>query len=196
MRKSILSVMALACCLLMAASGMATTVSMKLSGAGMVNDSTIKAGEKVSLEIYLDNEKPRVGMSIGFKISSPDKSIATIIHPADSGKGMEESEGDIKGYNGFEGKALFDLLNRPVFSDWDGKLPDVMGFMAHIFKKTWEKMPMQKCYSIDLIVPTAGTIEVDSAFFPPGGKWILVTKAELPPDIPAWKGPYKFKVVK
>jgi len=196
MTKSILSLMVVGFCLMFVASGMSTTVSMQLSGAGKVNDSTIKAGQKVSLDIYFDNEKPRMGLSLGFKISSPDKSIATIVHPADSGKGLDESAGDVKGYNGFEGKGIFDLLNKPVFSDWDGKLPDQMGFLTHVFKKTWAKQPVQKCYSIDLVVPTAGTIVIDSAFFPPGGKWILVTSAQQPPDVPAWKGPYKFKVVK
>ncbi len=196
MRKSILGLTVLGCCLMLVASAMATTVSMQLSGTGKVNDSTIKAGQKVTLDVYLDNDKPRMGLSLGFKISSPDKSVVTIVHPADSGKGLDETDGDVKGYNGYEGKGIFDLLNKPILADWDGKLPDQMGFMTHVFKKTWEKHPVQKCYSIDIVVPTAGTIVVDSAFFPPGGKWILVTSAGQPPDVPAWKGPYKFKVVK
>ncbi|PWB74489.1 hypothetical protein C3F09_03925 [candidate division GN15 bacterium] len=196
MRKSILSLMVVGTCLMLVASGMAATVSMKLSGAGKVNDSTIKAGEKVSLDIYFDNEKPRMGLSLGFKLSSPDKSITTIVHPADSGKGLAPSAGDIKGYGIYANKSVFKVLNQPVLADWDGKLPDVMGFMTMVLKDPWATQPVAKNYSIDLIVPTAGTLVVDSAFFPPGGKWIFVTEANQPPDIPVWKGPYKFKVVK
>lgn len=196
MAKFIFSLMVVGCCLMFMASGMSATVSMQLSGAGKVNDSTIKAGEKVTLDIYFDNDKPRMGLSLGFKISSPDKSITTVVHPADSGKGLTPSVGDIKGHGIYADKSVFKVLNQPVLSDWDGKLPDVVGIMTMVMKGNWDKQPVQKGYSIDLIVPTPGTLVVDSAFFAPGGKWIFVTAAEQPPDVPAWKGPYKFKVVK
>ena len=152
MAKLVLTLMVLGCCVLVATAAMSATVSMKLSGAGKVNDSTIKAGEKVSLDVYFDNEKPRMGLSIGFKISSPDKSITTIVHPADSGKGLDDSAGDVKGYNGYEGKGIFDLLNKPIFSDWDGTLPDQMGFMTHIFKKIWPVQPVQSTYTRTTVV--------------------------------------------
>ena len=137
MSKSILILLTVALCVIFAATAMSSTVSIKLSGAGKVNDSTIKAGQKVSLDIYFDNEVPRMGLSLGFRIFSPDKSITTILHPADSGNGIEDSKGgvrgDIKGYNGFEDKAIFNLLNKAVITNWDGKLPDTMGIMTMVF---------------------------------------------------------------
>lgn len=200
MSKSILILLTVALCVIFAATAMSSTVSIKLSGAGKVNDSTIKAGQKVSLDIYFDNEVPRMGLSLGFRIFSPDKSITTILHPADSGNGIEDSKGgvrgDIKGYNGFEDKAIFNLLNKAVITNWDGKLPDTMGIMTMVFGKIWKPQPVQKCYSIDIIVPTAGLIAVDSSFFPPGGRWMMVTEANKPEHFPTWKGPYKYKVVK
>ena len=175
---------------------MAASVKMKISGPGRVNDSTIKAGQKVDLDIYLSNEKVHMGMCIGFKISSPDASIKTVVHPVDSGKGLDGSKGDIKGYNGFESKELFDLMNRAVLNDWDGKLPDIVGFLMHGFNKRWQVMPETKAYSIEMTVPTPGTLVVDSSFFPPGGLWLTTNESGTVTDSPTWGGPYKFKVVK
>lgn len=182
---------------LFTSAAMATSVSMKISGPGRVNDSTIKAGQKVSLDLYLANDSAHMGLSIGFKISSPDGSIKTIVHSVDTTvKGVQGSKGDIIGYNGFEDKSRFDLLNQAVLSDWDGKLPDVMGFMMHVFKKRWEQMPETKAFSIEFMVPDAGLLKVDSSFFPPAGRWIATTEAAIVSDVPKWGGPYKFKVVK
>jgi hypothetical protein len=195
MSKLVITLLIIGLVLMLGVTAMSATVKLQLSGPGKVNDSTIKAGQKVTVDVYLDNEKTRMGFSIGLKISSPDKSIATIQHPADSGKGYEESNGDIKGYNGFESKAIFDLLCRPVLQDWDGKLPDLLGFVSMVFKKQWNVMPMQKCYSFDLIVPNAGSLRVDSSFFPPGGRWLFVS-GPTDETIPKWMGPYKYTVVK
>jgi hypothetical protein len=182
--------------LLLSSAAMASSVKMKLSGPGRVNDTTIKAGTKVALDIYLSNEKSHMGLAMGFKFKSPDGSIKTITHPVDSGNGIEGSKGDIVGFNGFESKALFDLLNQAVPTDWDGKLPDVVGFLLHGFKKRWQPMEDTKAYSIMFTVPTPGTLVVDSSFFPPGGVWIATNENGGPSDTPTWGGPYKFKVVK
>lgn len=196
MRNFRIAVIAAVGLMLAAGAAHSATVAMKISGPGAKNDSTIIAGKKVSLDIYIENEKDRRGISLGFKIFSPDSTITTILHPSDSGKGLEETAGDVKGYNGFQNKSIFDLLNKAITYDWDGKLPDQIGFMTHIFKNVYKPHPLEKAYSIDIEVPTPGTLVVDSAFFPPGGRWIMVTQAELPPDVPEWKGPYRFKVVK
>ena len=75
--------------------GKPAEISVKVAlGAGAVNDSTIKAGEKVSLDIYLANDKPHRGMTFGFKLSSAD--IKAVVHVADSGNGLNKN-GDIRG---------------------------------------------------------------------------------------------------
>ncbi|MFZ1685281.1 MAG: hypothetical protein WAU88_14285, partial [Candidatus Zixiibacteriota bacterium] len=108
MSKFKVGIAVVALCALLTSAGMAASVKMKLSGPGKVNDSTIKAGQKVALDIYLSNEKVHMGLSMGFKISSPDGTIKTVVHPVDSAKGtegyngIEGSKGDIKGSNGFE----------------------------------------------------------------------------------------------
>lgn len=195
MSKMKLALITIGCCAVLMSTALATSVKMKLSGPGKVNDSTIKAGQKVDLDIYLTNDSTHLGISIGFKLTSPDNSIKTVIHPVDSGKGLNGFNGDIKGFGPYADRTIFDLLNQVVPTDWDGKLPDLMGILTCGFKKSWEPMPETKAYSIELIVPDAGILKVDSAFFPPGGTW-LVTKKNAAAAAPAWGGPYKFKVVK
>ncbi len=183
---------------LMLAAGMvySADVSMKISGPGRVDDTTIKAGQKVTFDVYITNEIDRQGLSVGFKFFSPDSSIKEIKHPADSGKGMENTAGDAKAYGPYEGHTTFDIMNAFVTDNWDGQLPDVAGFMAHIMKKVYKAHETTKAYSIDLVVPTPGTLAVDSSFFGAGGVWMMVTDPQMEPHQPAWKGPYTFKVVK
>ena len=97
---------AIAALLLFAGSTMASSVSIKLSGPGAVNDSTIKVGEKVSFDVYILNDAKYTVFNLGFKVSSSD--ITTVTHPADSGKGLNP-KGDIKAYGGFEDKSIFDM---------------------------------------------------------------------------------------
>ena len=144
-------------------------IVLKLSGPGAVNDSTIKAGEKVAIEWHMSNKKPRRGISIGFKFTSPD--IEKVVHVADSGNGINEN-GDVKGYNGWQDKSIFDLTGvLAAQKDWDGMLPDTLGFGALVVKNSYEPHEMTKTLSVDLIVPTPGTLMIDSTFFPPGGNW-------------------------
>jgi len=163
-------------------------IVMKLSGPGAGDETTIKAGAKVSLELHMSNEKPRREISIGFKLTSPD--IEKIVHVMDSGNGINKG-GDIKGYNGFENKSVFDMTGvLAAEKDWDGVLPDTIGFGALVIKNSYEPHEMMKALSIDLIVPTPGTLMIDSTFFPPGGSWQYGMGAK-----PGWGGPYTFKVV-
>jgi len=155
----------------------------------MVNDSTIKAGEKVSVDVYWTNDKERRGFTVGFKFDSKD--IKQIVHVADSGKGLNLL-GDIKGHNGWQDKSIFDITGVLVPEiDWDGKLPDLVGFGGAVGKQRYLPHEDMKCLSFDLIVPDAGTLVVDSAFFPPGGYWKFGSGEQ-----PEWKGPYSFHVVK
>ncbi len=196
MRTFRIAVVAAVILLLGASAAFSATVSMKISGPGKVNDSTIKAGEKVSFDVYITNEVDRQGLSVGFKFYSPDSTIKAIVHPADSGKGMENTKGDVKAYGQYEGHKMFDIMNAAVTENWDGQLPDVLGFMAHIMKKVYTKHDDMKAYSMDVVVPTAGTLVVDSSFFGSGGVWMMVTEPTMDPHYPTWKGPYTFKVVK
>lgn len=164
-------------------------IVFKLSGPGAVNDSTIKAGEKVSFDIWMSNLKPRRGLSIGFKLTSDD--IKKIIHPADSGNGINK-RGDVKGYNGWQDKSIFDLTGvLAAEKDWDGMLPDTLGFGALVVKNSYEPHDMMKTLSFDVIIPTPGTLHIDSTYFPPGGNWQYGLGGR-----PGWGGPYTYTVIK
>lgn len=177
----------------LAAMAGATTVSMKISGPGAVNDSTIKAGEKVSFEIYCSNEKQLKGISLGFKLYSKD--IKTVVHVADSGKGLNKA-GDIKGWNGWNDKSMWDFGGIwPALKNWEGNLPDTIGFAGLVAKKIYPPHPVMKTLSFDVVIPTAGTIAIDTTYYPPGGSWKVVLEGNLNEE-PVWKGPYKWHVVK
>jgi hypothetical protein len=170
------------------------SVRLKLSGAGAVNDSTIKMGQPVSVDVYVTNDSSREGFSLGFAFKS--ETIKKIVHPsADSGKGLATSKkGDIKGFNGWQDKTVWDFGGVYVVEkDWDGMMPELLGFGGISVKQGMQVVAEPtKVLSIDLIVPEAGQLVIDSAFFPPGGEWVFT-----PPTIrPAWGGPYKFTVVK
>ena len=171
------------------AGALAGDVSLQLSGPGVVDQSTIKAGEKVSLDLHFSNDKVRRGVSVGFKITSED--IAEIVHVADSGNGLND-HGDIKGFNGWADKSVFDFTGIIVAPhSWDGALPDTIGFAGIVIKKRWQPQESQHQLSLDIIVPEPGTITVDSTFFPPGGDWMYDNE-----ELPDWGGPYTIKVVK
>lgn len=175
-----------------------TTVKMKLSGPGAVNDSTIKAGEKVSLDLYFTTKQELRAVSFGFKLTSPD--IKSVQHVSDTSKGLTEV-GDIRGWNGWNDFTKWDFLNRAVLKDWDGALPDTFGFVAAVAKKKYLPHEETKVYSIDIVVPGPGTIVMDTAFYEPGGSFKAILAPMGPEgakqdERPMWKGPYKWKVVK
>lgn len=168
----------------------AAEVGLQLTGPGAINDSTIKVGEKVTVDIMFLNDTSWAGFTLGFAISSPD--IKRIEHPADSGNGLNE-HGDVKGYNGFDDRSIWDLAGIFVVPrDWDGELPELMGFGGVCVKQRYEAHDWEKKLSFDLVVPEPGTLVIDSAFFPPGGNWLY----SAPAHEPVWHGPYQFKVVK
>ena len=166
------------------------SVELKISGPGAIDDTTIKAGEQVSFDYYFSNDTIRRGISVGFEIVSED--IKTIIHVPDTINGGITDLGDIKGFNGWENKSVFDFTG-VLFSsdDWNGELPDTAGFVGIVLKKRWQPQPMQKQISVNVIIPEPGTITIDSTFFPPGGDWMFDNEQK-----PGWGGPYTFKVVK
>ena len=174
---------------LIAATAMAGDISIKLSGPGVVNDSTIKAGQPVSADLYFSNDKVRRGISVGFKFTSDD--IKQIVHVADSGNGLND-RGDIKGYNGWQNKSVFDLTGVMVIEEnWDAQLPDTVGFVGIVIKKRWQPQDSQKQLSVAFTVPDPGTLVIDSTFWPPGGEWMYDDTSK-----PEWEGPYKITVVK
>jgi len=168
----------------------ASSVMVKLSGPGAVNDSTIRAGEPVSFDLYFENDAQYRGFSLGFKITSSD--INSVIHVPDSGNGLNK-RGDIKGYNGWHDKSIWDLGGVYVVeSNWDGQLPELIGFGGICVKQNYEKHDWAKNLSMDMIFNDPGTIVIDSSFFPPTGKWMYAP----PNHYPTWYGPYKFNVIK
>lgn len=185
----VLCIAVLALCL---CAGMVTaaTITLKVSGEGALNDSTIIVGKPVSIDYYWENDKDgRRGFTTGFRIFSDD--IKKIVHVADSGNGLNP-QGDIKGHNGWEGTEVWDFSGvwTPL-PDWDGNLPDTIGFGGVTVHKRYDKHPNQKVLSFDIIVPTPGTLHIDSVFTRPGGYWKFVNNEK-----PVWTGPYAFKVVK
>lgn len=167
----------------------APAIELKISGPGAVDGTTIKAGEPVNFDLYFSNDKDRRGFSAGFKMMSRD--IAQIVHLQDSGNGLNKG-GDIKGFNGFEDKSVFDLGGVWVSEcSWDGKLPDTIGFGGVAVRTMYEPHDAQKVISWSAKVMGEGTLVVDSSFFPPGGYWKYGNEEK-----PAWGGPYTFKVVK
>ena len=173
---------------------MGSSVSLQLSGSGAIDQNTIKAGQPVTVNICFANDAVRHGITVGFKITSPD--IAEIVHPSDSGKGLNK-RGDVKGYNGWEGNEVWDLFGIFVVeNDWDGRLPDTIGFGAVCNAKEYAPHPLEKKLSFDIIVPKPGTLVIDSSYFPPSGKWLYSSKpGTIPSHKPEWGGPYTYKVI-
>ncbi len=175
-------------------SALAGSVGMKISGPGAVNDSTIKAGDTVTVDIYIANDTTFTGFSLGFKIVSKD--IKKVVHVADSGNGLNDL-GDIKGHNGWNDKSIWDFGG--VFAverDWDGELPETLGFGGLCVKQKYTPHEKMKVLSFDMIVPDTGTITIDSSFFPPGGRWLFSAPPPGPAEEPDWLGPYTFQVAK
>ena len=154
----------------------------------------IKDGEKVTMEVHWSNDINDLRcFTTGFKIVSSD--VKKVKHVSDSGKGLNDN-GDIKGHNGWENTQVWDFSGVwAVPVDWDGALPELVGFGGLVIKNKYQAHDMMKVLSWDVVFDEAGTIVVDSAFFPPGGIWTVVDpkKGEIPPK---WHGPYKFTVVK
>lgn len=186
--------MALVLVVLCAAIAMGETkISVAISGPGAVDETTIKAGEPVSVDIYWDNgDDDRRGFTTGFRIFS--ETIKTIIHVADSSGGLTEA-GDVKAHNGWEGFSAWDFTGiRAVLNDWDGELPETIGFGGLRVKNVYDAHENKKVLSWTIIVPETGKFTIDSTFYLPGGIWAIVGPdgAEIKP---AWGGPYTFKVV-
>ena len=176
--------------LLCSAMVMATSVGVKISGPGAVNDSTIKAGQNVNFDIYFNNDTEWRGFSLGFKFASPN--IKTVVHVADSGNGLNK-RGDVKGFNSWQDKSIWDLGGVYVVeSDWNGKLPELLGFGGICVKQRYKPHDTQKNLSVTMRFNDPGKITVDSSYFPPTGKWLFAS----PNYKPKWNGPYKFTVVK
>ncbi len=175
-----------------------TSVAMKLSGPGAVNDSTVKAGQQFSVDLYFATKQELRAISMGLKLTSPN--IKTVQHVSDTAKGLSEA-GDIRGWNGWNDYTNWDFLNKAVLKNWDGNLPDTLGFVAAVAKKKYMPHEQMKVYSIGLIAPGPGTLVIDTAFYPPGGSWKAVLAPAAPGDDkqderPHWKGPFKVNVVK
>lgn len=170
-----------------------TSITMSISGPGAINDSTIKVGEPVSVDIYWENGDPdRRGFTTGFKVSS--ESIENIIHVADSGNGINEA-GDLKAHGDWQGTRTWDFTGiRAIIVDWDGQLPDLIGFGGLRVKNVYNEHENKKVLSWTMIVPEAGTITIDSSFFKPGGIWAVVGPEGVEVT-PTWDGPHVYQVV-
>jgi len=176
--------------LLSAVSIQAISIDLKISGPGVVNDSTIKAGEVVNFDIYFKNQSNFRGFSVGFKFFSSD--INQVVHVTDKGNGVNLN-GDIKAFNGWQDMSVWDFGGLfTIESDWDGKMPELIGLGGISKSKSFTPQKSTKNVSMQMIFNEAGSITVDSSFFPPAGRWIF----SIPPTKPAWGGPYNFKVVK
>ncbi|MEW5796290.1 MAG: hypothetical protein AB1772_07995 [Candidatus Zixiibacteriota bacterium] len=170
-----------------------TTITLGLSGPGAVNDSTIKAGQPVSVDVYWESKDVDIrGFTTGFRVYSP--TIKAIVHVADSGKGINPA-GDLKAHGGWEGTNTWDFSGiRVIPTDWDGTLPDTIGFGGARAKVAESAHPRKKVLSWTMLVPTTGQILVDSTFFRPSNIWAVALTAGKEVR-PLWNGPYKFSVI-
>ena len=195
MRKLQALVLAFSLGVFLVSSVMGATVMVKLSGPGAVDESTIRVGQPVSVDFYIENDTVYTGFTMGFKVTSPD--IKSVEYLADTASGINK-RGTIKGHNGWQGKEVWDLGGVYVVDTaFTGVLPDTLGFGGLCVKHRYTAHKSEKKLSFDMIVPTAGTIVVDSSFFPPGGKWLFSAPARLGESVaPIWAGPFKFKVIK
>ncbi len=172
----------------------AVDISLGLSGEGVVKDNTIKAGKPVTVDIYVENDSLFTGFSFGFTVSSPD--IKNIAHVADSGNGLNKN-GDIKGYNGWQDHSIWNFGGvYTVERDWDGKLPDLIGFGGLSVQQEYKPHPKEKVLSFELIADSPGTIVVDSSYYPPGGRWLFATPVPGASADPTFDGALKITVVK
>jgi len=168
------------------------SLSLGVSGQGAVNDSTVIAGVPFSVDIYFANDSIQRGFTVGFKVTSND--IKSITHVVDSGKGINP-RGDVKGYNGWQDKSIWDLQGLFVVeTNWEGKLPDTIGLGGVCVKQEYKPHDKMKCLSFDIVAPTTGNLVVDSSFFPPSGIWIFAGESQTS-HTPKWGGPLKLKVV-
>lgn len=213
---------ALVLVVLCASIGMAETkITVAISGPGAVNETTIKAGEPVSVDIYWENgDEDRRGFTTGFQMTS--ETIKTIVHVPDSNFVIADSAAvrlaaqqqdsttediglavgdtvwtlaEAYAHNGWDGFSAWDFTGlRTVPNDWDGNLPDLIGFGGLRVKNVYNAHENKKVLSWTIVVPEAGMITIDSSFYSPGGIWAIVG-----PDgveiLPAWGGPYTFEVV-
>ena len=142
-----------------------TRVSLGLSGPGAVNDSTIKVGQPVSVDVYwLNQDDDRRGFVTSFRIFSDN--IKTIKHwpdsgkaynLADSGKGVSEA-GDVRAHSGWEGTNVWDFTGlRLITVDWNGNLPDTIGFGGVVVKNRYGPHERKKVLSWAMIVKAAVT---------------------------------------
>ena len=178
--------------LLMCGTASAISISAGVSGKGAVNDSTVIAGEPFSVDIFFVNDSIQRAFTIGFKMTSDN--IKQVVHVVDSGKGLS-TKGDIKGHNGWEDKSIWDLNGLFVVeTNWDGALPDTIGFGGVCIKQAYNPHEKMRCLSWDMVVPNEGTFVVDSSFWPPSGIWIFAGDDQAS-RAPAWGGPRKIKVV-
>lgn len=190
--RTLIAFLGLVLVLTLSASGQ-TTISLGLSGPGAVNDSTITVGQVFSVDIYWENKEVDLqGFTTGFRIFSP--TIKTIIHVPDRGNGINDL-GDLSAYSDWRGTKTWDFTGlKTIETDWDGILPDTIGFGGLNVKVKYGPHKKKKVLSWSMIVPQAGEIVVDSAYFRPGGIWAIADSEgkEIPP---LWQGPYRFTVV-
>ncbi len=188
--------------LMLASSTLAQEVMLKISGPGAVDSTTIKAGEPVSFDFYYKNDDTWAGFVTGFILTSED--IAAVKHVADPELPNAVSEkGEILGFNGWENKSVWDFGFWPALYDWDENLPEQFGFAGLVVNERWKPHDWEKKLAVMLQFDEPGTIVLDSAFFPPGGKWqVSKFPSDSDPDgpnpevgFPGWSGPYTFTVV-
>lgn len=178
----------------------ATTISMKLSGPGVVNDSTVKAGQKVSLDIYSENNEEWQGITFTFKMTSP--TIKKVEFPSDS-TGINE-RGNVHGFNGWQDKSIWDLFVKVPEYELNGELPEVFGVGAAVVKNKYKSHPKQKILSFDVRFTETGAVIIDSTSIPGNGGsvWKVARSPRVTPvgkesqEPVKWNGPVRFKVVK
>lgn len=194
-KMKLLTVCAAGICMLAFAAMADTGVKITISGEGVVNDSTIKVGKPVTVEVHFANDTTRSVFTTGFKMTSDD--VKTIKHVKDDNSIFLDSVW-VGGYNGFQDKTIWDMTGlRVVPIDWDGNMPELIGFGGVAVRQGLPKQDFTKQFSWDFIAEQTGTIVIDSSFYPPRNRWIFATpeRAGGEPVEPDWYGPYTITVI-
>ena len=163
----------------------AIEIDLALSGKGVINDSTVTAGEPFTVDLLFTNDGNFKAFSFGISFKSDN--ITSVIHPQDTAGGLNKN-GDVKGHDGWEDRSLWDLGGVYVVEhNWDNKLPELLGFGGVSTVTTYDPHEKTKKLSVDLQVDEVGVLVIDSSFFSPSGKWLFVP----PQTPPVWSGPFK-----
>jgi len=153
----------------------ANQVNFQISGG--VDDS-LRVGVPATIDIYLENDYVIYGMSLGFKIWSPDGAFWNWTNVG----GLGATTGCVTTvpYSRLGDGSVFNMTGFDVIEyDVDGVSPDMIMCGGVANEGGIPTGPLEHMYSMHFeplacLYPTIRTICIDSAFVPPSGAFVFV----------------------